>query len=131
MAKQPPTEDAASNDDVPVVRERVLASKRACVITGLVAFGIGAWINGSAGVSVGRTLFGGAFLGAFTGYGLWLVTKVRTRVRPQIDDPLLRDPSAPPPAGGWANPTGGQTSFGALRRALSGLRLRGPRDPRR
>jgi hypothetical protein len=120
----------AADDDAPVGHERTLASNRACVIAGVVAFALGSWINASAGAGIGRTLFGGLFLGVFTGFGLWLVTKARIRVRPQADDPTQRDPSAPPPSGGWANPTGGQNLLGKLGRALRGLRPRGPGGPR-
>ena len=124
-------EQIGEHDDTPVVRERAIASKRACVISGVVAFVIGALLNASAGAGVSRAVFGGVFLGVFTGYGLWLVTKARLRLRPQADDPAQRDPSSPPPSGGWANPTGGQTLLGKFGRALSGLRRRGPRGPRR
>ncbi len=123
------TEDA--DDGAPIERGRIVASKRACVITGIVAFVLGALLNASAGAGFSRALFSGVFLGVFTGYGLWLVTKARLRVRPQTDDPTLRDPSARPPAGGWANPTGGQNLLGKLGRALGGLRRRGGPDGRR
>ena len=121
-----PLQPSDDHHKIPPGRRRTLASRRSCVVTGVVAAGIGGWINGSAGAGVGRTIFGALFLGMFTGYGLWLVTKARKRVRPDVADPDLRDPSSPPPTGGWANPTGPQMLTAKLRRALSGLSRRGP-----
>ena len=105
---------------------RHLASARACVVTGLVALIVGTWINRTAGATWPRAIFGGVFLGVFTGYGLWLVTKARRRARPEQQPPSTRDPRTPPPPGGWANPTGTQRLLTRLGRLISGLHRRGP-----
>ncbi len=110
----------------PRTPRRHLASARACVITGLVALCVGVWINRSGGATWPASMFGGGFLGAFTGYGLWLVTKARRRARPEQEHPASRDPRKPPPPGGWANPTGSQKLLTRLGRLISGLRRRGP-----
>ena len=56
------------------------------------------------------------FMGAFTYVGFRFVTNIRYRVRPPRLPPSTRNPSDPPAAGGWANPTGGQTFLAKLRK---------------
>ena len=80
---------------------RTLASTRACVVAGVVAFGVQLLIVRSNGVAWPRSLFSAAFLGVFTGIGLWWVTRIRRRIRPEVAKPDERDPSSPPPVGGW------------------------------
>lgn len=108
---------------------RTLASTRACVIVGVVAFGVQLLIIKSNGLPWPRALFSAAFLGLFTGCGLWWVTKMRRRVRPEVAKPDERDPNLPPPVGGWANPSRGQDVLGRFGRALRSF-LKGPRPPR-
>lgn len=128
MADQPAQPEVPASDELREPR-RTLASPRACVIVGIVAFGVQLLIVGSNGVAWPRALFSAAFLGLFTGYGLWLMTKMRRRVRPEVAQPDERDPSAPPPVGGWANPSKGQNVLGRFGRALRSF-LRGRRPPR-
>jgi hypothetical protein len=122
-----PTDDGTTPvtplDIEPRVDRRNLASPRACVIWGCVAFAIGVFLFRSPKISLGRTVFAAAFLGIFNGYGLWMLTKTRMKMRPPVQD-TDRDPSQPPPAGGWANPTSGQTTMRQLGRSLLGLRRR-------
>ena len=108
---------------------RRLASTRACVVAGGVAFGVQLLIVRSNGVAWPRSLFSAAFLGVITGIGLWWVTRIRRRIRPEVAKPDERDPSSPPPVGGWANPSRGQDVLGRFGRALRSF-LKGPRPPR-
>ena len=117
-----------ASDDLREPR-RTLASTRACVVAGIVAFGVQLLIVKSNGLAWPRALFSAAFLGVFTGIGLWWMTKMRRRVRPEVAKPDERDPSLPPPAGGWANPSKGQATLGRFGRALRSF-LKGPRPPR-
>ncbi len=120
-------EDPASDE----LREprRTLASTRACVVVGVVAFGVQLLIVKSSGVGWPRALSSAAFLGVFTGFGLWWMTRIRRRIRPEVAKPDERDPSSPPPVGGWANPSRGQDVLGRFSRALRSF-LKGPRPPR-
>lgn len=107
---------------------RTLASPKACVAVGVAAFVIQLAIVRSGGLAWPRALFSSAFLGMFTGFGLAWVTKMRRTVRPENAGPDERDPSAPPPVGGWANPSKGQSSLGRFARAFrSFARERRPR----
>ena len=108
---------------------RTLASTQACVIVGVVAFVVQLLIIKSNGLAWPRALFSASFLGLFTGFGLWWVTKMRRRVRPEVAKPDERDPALPPPVGGWANPSKGQDVIGRFGRALRSF-LKGPRPPR-
>ena len=108
---------------------RTLASTRACVIVGVVAFVVQLLIIKSNGLPWPRALFSASFLGLFTGFGLWWVTKMRRRVRPEVAKPDERDPARPPPVGGWANPSKGQDVIGRFGRAFRSF-LKGPRPPR-
>lgn len=128
MADEPiPPEDPPVDE----LREprRNLASPRACVIVGIVAFGVQLLIVATNGVPWPRAFVSAAFLGVFTGYGLWWMTKMRRTVRPEVAKPDERDPSAPPPVGGWANPSKGQNILGRFGRALASF-FRGRRPPR-
>ncbi len=128
MTDEPvPVEELPS--DEPREPRRTLASPRACVIVGVVAFGVQLFIVSSNGVPWPRALFSAAFLGVFTGAGLWWMTKMRRTVRPEVAKPDDRDPSSPPPVGGWANPSRGQTVLGRFGRALQSF-LKGRRPPR-
>ncbi len=120
-------EDPASDE----LREprRTLASTRACVIVGIIAFAVQLLVVKSNGVAWPRALSSAAFLGVFTGFGLWWVTKIRRRVRPEVAKPDERDPALPPPVGGWANPSRGQDALGRFGRALRSF-FKGPRPPR-
>ena len=128
MADEPDRSEESPTDELREPR-RNLASPRACVIVGAVAFVVQLLIVKSNGVAWPRALSSAAFLGLFTGFGLWWVTTMRRRVRPEIAKPDERDPSAPPPVGGWANPSRGQDVLGRFGRALRSF-LKGPRPPR-
>lgn len=127
-------------EDDPVQREepasdglreprRTLASTRACVIVGVVAFVVQLLIVKSNGMAWPRALFSAAFLGVFTGFGLWWMTNMRRRIRPEVAKPVERDPALPPPVGGWANPSKGQKVLSRIGRTLASF-SRGRRPPR-
>ncbi len=128
MADEPVQPVEPANDELREPR-RTLASPRACAIVGVVAFGVQLLIVGSNGVPWVRALFSAVFLGLFTGFGLWWTTKMRRTVRPEVAKPDERDPSSPPPIGGWANPSKGQNVLDRFGRALSSF-FRGRRPPR-
>ena len=128
MEDEPVRPEDPAGDELREPR-RTLASTRACVIVGGVAFGVQVLVVKSNGLAWPRALFSAAFLGVFTGFGLWWVTKMRRRVRPEVAKPHERDPALPPPIGGWANPSRGQDVLGRFGRALGSL-LKGPRPPR-
>ena len=128
MEEEPVRPEDPANDELREPR-RTLASTRACVVVGVVAFGVQSLIVRSNGVAWPRALSSAAFLGVFTGIGLWWMTKLRRSVRPEVAKPDERDPSLPPPVGGWANPSKGQEVLGRFGRALRSF-LKGPRPPR-
>ena len=108
---------------------RNLASPKACVVVGVVAFFVQLFIVRINGLGWARAVFSSAFLGLFTGFGLAWMTNVRRKVRPEVANPDERDPALPPPVGGWANPSRGQTALSRFGRALRSF-LKGPRPPR-
>ena len=128
MEEEPVRPEDPANDELREPR-RTLASTRACVVVGEVAFGVQSLIVRSNGVAWPRALSSAAFLGVFTGIGLWWMTKLRRSVRPEVAKPDERDPSLPPPVGGWANPSKGQEVLGRFGRTLRSF-LKGPRPPR-
>ena len=128
MNEEPVRAEDPASDELRGPR-RTLASTRACVVVGVVAFAVQLLIVKSNGVAWPRALSSAAFLGVFTGIGLWWMTKLRRSVRPEVAKPDERDPSLPPPVGGWANPSKGQEVLGRFGRALRSF-LKGPRPPR-
>lgn len=116
---RPPSEgqsDPERDEPAALPTRMAFASARACVITGVLAFVVDTVLLRQTGGRWGSSVVGGLFVGVFTGYGLWVVTKARRKIRPVDDKPVDRDSSLPPPAGGWANPSGSQRTFGRLGR---------------
>ena len=69
-----------------------------------------------SGAAVGRALVAGLFMGAFVWFGLWSVTAIRFRIRPEDVAAGDVDATDRPRAGGWANPTSGQRFLRRLAR---------------
>jgi hypothetical protein len=66
------------------------------------------WLVHNTGAPALKTILSAVFMAAFVLWGLNLIHKLRLKDRPVLLPPSERDPSLPPPKGGWANPSGSQ-----------------------
>ncbi len=113
-------EDGARRRHIPTMRAIVIAATVLGVLdTSLLRASGAAWV---------RAILGGVLMGTFIVFGMRAIVRLRLRYRPQHRPPEERDPSAPPPRGGWATQTAGQSMVARIGRAASGLRR--PRPPR-
>lgn len=113
-------EDGAHRRRIPTVRAIIIAATVLGVLdTSLLRASGAAWV---------RAIIGGVLMGTFIVFGMRAIVRLRLRYRPQYQPPEERDPSAPPPRGGWATQTAGQSMVARIGRAASGLRR--PRPPR-
>lgn len=127
------TDPGPLNENVPeeadgLVRRRRIPGTRAIVIAAAVLSVLDLWLLRSTGASWLRSCLGALLMGAFVVFAMRAIVRLRLRYRPHYEAPEARDPSAPPPAGGWATKTRGQSFVSGMSRALSGLRR--PRPPR-
>ncbi len=67
-------------------------------------------------LSTGKTILSVVFMTLFLYVGLQIVTSIRFRYRPDASDEDSSNSSAPPRAGGWANPTRGQMATDRFQR---------------
>ena len=116
---------SGSNEDGPdltpgLVPMRKRPSRAAIGVVALVAGIADGFFVRADNVTFAQILVSAAFMSVFVYVVLRAITKVRFNVRPEAGDPLTRDPSLPPLAGGWANPTRGQRGLQRIKR------LRGP-----
>ena len=113
-------EDGARRRHIPTMRAIVIAATVLGVLdTSLLRASGAAWV---------RAILGGVLMGTFIVFGMRAIVRLRLRYRPQHRPPEERDPSAPPPRGGWATQTAGQSMVARIGRAAGGLRR--PRPPR-
>jgi hypothetical protein len=68
----------------------------------------------------GRSVLSALFMAGFVYLGLQWITKLRFKLRPPDVEPAERDPSQPPPLGGWANATSGQRARRRIGRLFEG-----------
>ena len=131
------TDDAAANqqDDagglhdeggLPEPPRRKIPSRRAIAIAaGILGVADVALVH-STDAGWTQAILNGVAMAAFVYFGMRAVVKVRLGYRPE--PPADRDPSQPPPPGGWASPTKGQGLVRRLRRLSRDARP--PRTPR-
>lgn len=133
-ASPEPSADREPDDRVPADRPtRRLPSRRSSAIAASVAGIADGWLTARSGAGTGRVVAAALLMGLFVHVGIRWITARRLAHRPPVEQPQQRDPSAPPPPGGWANPTPGQRRAARLRRLSGDALSRGgaARDRRR
>ena len=120
------TSPEASDDDS--ARRRRIPSPRAIAIAAVVLGTLDASLLRASGATWVRSALGGVLMAGFIVFGMRAIVRLRLRYRPEYDDPSTRDPAAPPPRGGWATRTGGQSILARAGKAINEIWR--PRPPR-